>query len=83
MADNTGQYARMTTFTTDINIQYEEIEAEFKEIAKIFPKERYIVSLTGVNFSKGTKYPTKNLAFVMSQFFSLHYLWRICSVFQI
>ena len=63
--DNTGQYARMTTFMTDINTQrMEEIEAELqKEIAKIFPKERYTVSLTGkaLLFLKGTKYLIKNL----------------------
>ena len=63
--DDTGQYARMTTFMTDINTQrMEEIEAELqKEIAKIFPKERYTVSLTGkaLLFLKGTKYLIKNL----------------------
>ena len=63
--DDTGQYARMTTFMTDINTQrMEEIEAELqREIAKIFPEERYTVSLTGkaLLFLKGTKYLIKNL----------------------
>ena len=38
--DNTGQYARMTTFMTDINTQrMEEIEAEFKKKSqRFFPK---------------------------------------------
>ncbi len=63
--DATGQYARITTFMTDIDTQrMEEIEAELKhEISKIFPEERYTVSLTGkaLLFLKGTKYLIKNL----------------------
>ncbi len=63
--DATGQYARVTTFMTDIDTQrMEEIEAELKhEISKIFPEERYTVSLTGkaLLFLKGTKYLIKNL----------------------
>ncbi|MGB2170928.1 MAG: efflux RND transporter permease subunit [Flavobacteriaceae bacterium] len=63
--DNTGQYARMTTFMTDINTnRMEEIQEELKrEIAKIFPEERYAVSLTGkaLLFLDGTKYLIKNL----------------------
>ncbi|MGB1970920.1 MAG: efflux RND transporter permease subunit [Flavobacteriaceae bacterium] len=63
--DNTGQYARMTTFMTDINTnRMEEIQEELKrEIAKIFPEERYAVNLTGkaLLFLDGTKYLIKNL----------------------
>ena len=63
--DETGQYTRMTTFMTDIDTErMEEIEIELKrEVAKIFPEERYNVSLTGkaLLFLKGTKYLIKNL----------------------
>ncbi len=63
--DETGQFARMTTFMTDIDTdRMEEIEKELeREIAKIFPQERYNVSLTGkaMLFLKGTKYLIKNL----------------------
>ena len=63
--DDTGQYARLTTFMTDIDTdRMEEIEQELKrEMAKIFPEERYTVKLTGkaLLFLKGTKYLIKNL----------------------
>ena len=63
--DETGQYTRMTTFMTDIDTErMEEIEKELKrEVARIFPEERYNVSLTGkaLLFLKGTKYLIKNL----------------------
>ena len=63
--DETGQYTRMTTFMTDIDTErMEEIEIELKrEVARIFPEERYNVSLTGkaLLFLKGTKYLIKNL----------------------
>lgn len=63
--DDTGQYARMTTFMTDIDTErMEEIEEELlREIRTIFPEERYSVSLTGkaLLFLKGTKYLIKNL----------------------
>ena len=63
--DDTRQYARLTTFMTDIETdRMEEIEQELKrEIAKIFPEERYTVELTGkaLLFLKGTKYLIKNL----------------------
>ncbi|MDC1402629.1 MMPL family transporter [Flavobacteriaceae bacterium] len=63
--DATGQYARMTTYMTDIDTdRMEEIEIELnREVAKIFPQERYNVSLTGkaLLFLKGTKYLIKNL----------------------
>jgi len=63
--DVTGQYARMTTYMTDIDTdRMEEIEIELnREVAKIFPEERYNVSLTGKTllFLKGTKYLINNL----------------------
>lgn len=63
--DDNQQYARLTTYMTDINTErMEEIEQELKrEIAKIFPQERYQVDLTGkaLLFLKGTKYLIKNL----------------------
>jgi len=63
--DDTGQFARLTTFMTDIDTdRMEEIEQEIKrEIAKIFPEERYTVKITGkaLLFLKGTKYLIKNL----------------------
>lgn len=63
--DDSGQYARLTTYMTDIDTErMEEIELELnREIAKIFPEERYQVTLTGkaLLFLKGTKYLIKNL----------------------
>jgi predicted RND superfamily exporter protein len=63
--DSTGQTARMTTFMRDVNTErMEEIERSLLEnIAKIFPKERYHVYMTGsaLIFLKGTKYLVKNL----------------------
>ena len=71
--DKTGQFARMTTFMTDIDTErMEEIEQELKrEIAKIFPEERYNIELTGkaLLFLKGTKYLIKNL--VLSLFLAI------------
>ncbi|MFD2588606.1 RND family transporter [Croceitalea marina] len=63
--DSTGQTARMTTFMRDVKTErMEEIESDLiKSIAKIFPKERYNVFITGkaLLFLKGTKYLVKNL----------------------
>lgn len=63
--DSTGQTARMTTFMRDVKTdRMEEIEQRLLEnIAKIFPKERYTVYMTGsaLLFLKGTKYLVKNL----------------------
>ncbi|WP_291871210.1 efflux RND transporter permease subunit [Maribacter sp.] len=63
--DSTGQTARITTFIKDVKTsRMEEIEIRLKEhIAKIFPKERYNVYMTGsaLLFLKGTKYLVKNL----------------------
>lgn len=63
--DKTGQFARLTTYMTDIDTErMEAIEKELKrEILKIFPTERYDVNLTGkaLLFLEGTKYLIKNL----------------------
>ena len=63
--DSTGQTARITTFMKDVKTdRMEDIEARLLEnIAKIFPKERYSVYMTGsaLLFLKGTKYLVKNL----------------------
>ena len=63
--DSTGQIARITTYMRDMPTdRMEDIEAELlEEIDKIFPKERYDVSITGkaLLFLKGTKYLVFNL----------------------
>ncbi|NNF19836.1 MAG: MMPL family transporter, partial [Flavobacteriaceae bacterium] len=63
--DSTGQYARITTYIQDVKTdRMEAIEQELVEnVAKIFPEDRYEVSLTGkaLLFLKGTKYLVKNL----------------------
>ena len=63
--DSTGQFARITTFMMDTETErMERIEEDLtEEIAKIFPEDRYEVSLTGkaVLFQKGTKYLVNNL----------------------
>lgn len=63
--DSTGQYARITTFMKDVGTEkMEEIENDLlPEIEKIFPSERYHVSLTGkaLLFQKGTSYLVRNL----------------------
>ncbi len=68
--DSTGQYARMTTYMRDMPTErMEEIEEDLKaEIAKIFPEERYEVSMTGkaLLFLKGTKYLVRNLVLSLS-----------------
>ncbi|WP_418602391.1 efflux RND transporter permease subunit [Hwangdonia sp.] len=68
--DSTGQYARITTFMKDIGTdKMERIEENLQtEIDKVFPKERYNVSMTGkaLVFQKGTKYLVKNLAISLS-----------------
>jgi len=64
--DNTGQYARITTFMKDIGTdEMVGIESDIqKKINKLFPEERYEVTLTGkaLVFQKGTTYLVKNLA---------------------
>ncbi|TRO64328.1 efflux RND transporter permease subunit [Christiangramia sabulilitoris] len=63
--DSTGQYARITTFMKDVGTeQMEEIENDLlPQIQKIFPEDRYNVSLTGkaLLFQKGTNYLVRNL----------------------
>ena len=62
--DSTGQYARITTFIQDDGMdQMDQIEDRLnKEIAKLFDKDRYEVSLTGKAFlfQKGTSFLIKN-----------------------
>ncbi|MEX2350755.1 MAG: efflux RND transporter permease subunit [Flavobacteriaceae bacterium] len=68
--DSTGQFARITTFMKDTEMdRMERIEEELlAEIDKIFPEERYTVSLTGkaVLYQKGTTYLIKNLIISLS-----------------
>ncbi|HSM64563.1 MAG TPA: MMPL family transporter, partial [Gillisia sp.] len=63
--DSTGQYARITTFMKDVGTEkMEEIENDLlPQIKKIFPEDRYNVSLTGkaLLFQKGTNYLVRNL----------------------
>ena len=64
--DESGRYARITSFMKDVKTErIEAIEQELiQKINKLFPKERYEVTLTGkpLVFQKGTKYLVKNLA---------------------
>jgi len=68
--DNTGQYARITTFMKDIGTdKMERIEEDIqKKITKLFPEEKYEVTMTGkaLVFQKGTTYLVKNLALSLS-----------------
>lgn len=68
--DSTGQFARITTFMKDTEMdRMQRIEEELhEEIAKIFPEERYTVSVTGkaVLYQKGTSYLIKNLLISLS-----------------
>jgi predicted RND superfamily exporter protein len=68
--DSTGQYARITTFMKDIGTdKMERIQENLGDkINKVFPKERYNVTMTGkaLVFQKGTKYLVKNLAISLS-----------------
>jgi len=63
--DSTGQYARITTFMKDIGTdKMERIEENLQtKIDKVFPKERFDITITGkaLVFQKGTKYLVKNL----------------------
>ncbi|TBW30071.1 RND family transporter [Gramella sp. KN1008] len=63
--DSTGQYVRITTFMQDVGTEkMESIEEDLiPQINKIFPEERYEVSLTGkaLLFQKGTNYLVRNL----------------------
>jgi len=68
--DSTGQYARITTFMKDTEIdKMERIEENLRnKIKKVFPKEKYNVSLTGKAYlyQKGTKYLINNLILSLS-----------------
>ncbi|MDU8886686.1 efflux RND transporter permease subunit [Yeosuana sp. MJ-SS3] len=68
--DSTGQYARITTFMKDVETdKMERIEEQLQnKINKVFPTERYNISMTGkaLVFQKGTKYLVKNLAISLS-----------------
>jgi len=63
--DSTGQYARITAFMKDIGTdKMERIEEDLQNrIDKVFPKERYNVTMTGkaLVFQKGTDYLVDNL----------------------
>ncbi len=63
--DSTGQYARITTFMKDIGTdKMERIEENLQtKINKVFPKDRYTITMTGkaLVFQKGTKYLVNNL----------------------
>ena len=63
--DSAGQYARITTFMKDIGTdEMEKVEGKLKsKIDKVFPKDRYEVTLTGkaLVFQKGTSYLIDNL----------------------
>jgi predicted RND superfamily exporter protein len=68
--DSTGQFARITTFMKDTEPdRFERIEEDLhKEINKVFPPERYNVSVTGkaLVFQKGTHYLVNNLILSLS-----------------
>lgn len=68
--DSTGRYARITTFMKDIGTdKMERIEENLQnKINKVFPEERYEVTLTGkaLVFQKGTKYLVNNLIISLS-----------------
>jgi predicted RND superfamily exporter protein len=68
--DSTGQYARITTFMKDVEIEkMERIEEDLRaKIAKVFPSDKYNVTITGKAylFQKGTYYLVKNLIISLS-----------------
>lgn len=68
--DSTAQYARLTVFMKDVGTdRMEEIESQIlTKLDKIFPPERYQVSMTGkaLTFQKGTNYLVKNLVVSLS-----------------
>ncbi|WP_115462695.1 efflux RND transporter permease subunit [Winogradskyella aurantiaca] len=68
--DSTGQYARITTFMKDVGTdRMERIEEDLQnKINRIFPEERYGVTMTGkaLVFQKGTKYLVRNLVISLS-----------------
>ena len=68
--DSTGQFARITVFMKDTKTErFDRIEENvLAEANKIFPPERYNVTLTGkaLVFQKGTKYLVNNLILSLS-----------------
>ncbi|WP_242120742.1 efflux RND transporter permease subunit [Aestuariivivens sediminicola] len=70
LVDSTEQYARITTFMKDVGTdKMERIQEDLQnKINKVFPKERYNVTMTGkaLVFQKGTKYLVKNLTISLS-----------------
>lgn len=68
--DTTGQYARITTYMKDTQAnRFDRIEEDLRaRIAKIFPVDRYNVTITGKAFifEKGTKYLVNNLVLSLS-----------------
>jgi predicted RND superfamily exporter protein len=68
--DSTGQYARMTMFMKDITTEeIKRIEDRLlPEIQKIFPEDRYEVTMTGkaLVYQKGTHYLVDNLVLSLS-----------------
>ncbi len=68
--DSTGQFARITTFMKDTEPdRFKRIEEDLNtEIAKVFPEDRYNVTVTGkaLVFQKGTHYLVNNLIFSLS-----------------
>ena len=68
--DSTGQFARITTFMKDTKPdRFGRIEEDLhKEINKVFPPERYNVTVTGkaLVFQKGTHYLVNNLIVSLS-----------------
>ncbi len=68
--DSTGQFARITTFMKDTETErFDRIEEDLKSrINKIFPPDRYDVTITGkaLVFQKGTKFLVKNLIISLS-----------------
>ncbi len=68
--DSTGQYARITTFMKDVGTdKMERAEENIQlKIDKLFPKERYEVTMTGkaLVFQKGTDYLVMNLIISLS-----------------
>ncbi|MBZ9728148.1 MMPL family transporter [Salegentibacter sp. JZCK2] len=68
--DSTGRYARITTYMKDVGTdKMEELEKDlWPKINKIFPDERYEISMTGkaLIFQKGTNYLVRNLIISLS-----------------
>ncbi|MEM9686128.1 MAG: MMPL family transporter [Bacteroidota bacterium] len=68
--DSTGQISRVTTFMKDIGTdRMQDIEEDLRiKIAKVFPEDRYEVTITGkaLVFMKGTNYLVRSLVISLS-----------------